>query len=159
VEVWQLSLRPLAPEFVAAAILVDPPLYMDNSGLRDERLVFTRLMLGAGKPQEELVAAGFPPSQIASLSKLDPAVLLEMESFYNGWVNEDLLTKVRCPVLLEYGDRTPGATGFANSCLHESDVEGAKRLISNCTATQIKGSGHLPQIQQPEAFRQEFPNL
>jgi pimeloyl-ACP methyl ester carboxylesterase len=142
------------PDLVAGALLIDPPLYAQY-GLRDEKEPFEQRRALAGKPVEELVAAGLPANQAAvTVSQLDGEVLgyvLDGRAF-EGWDTDTLLKQIQCPVWLEYGERGV-AGGVAASAIHEGELERATALIRDCRAVQIKGSGHVPMVQQPEEFQ------
>lgn len=140
------------PDLVRTAFLIDPPLYAQY-GLRDERPEFERRRALAGKPFDELVAAGMPANQAATISRLDGNALtyvLDGPAF-EGWDIDTLLRRMECPVLLEHGERGVGA-GVAASAIYEGELDRAVPLIKDCTVVQIKGSGHIPMVQQPEEF-------
>jgi pimeloyl-ACP methyl ester carboxylesterase len=141
------------PDLVRGAFLIDPPLYAQY-GVRDEKEPFEQRKALAGKPVDELVAGGLPLNQGAlTVSKLDGnAVGAVLDgSAFEGWDTDTLLRQVQCPVLLEYGERD-FAAGVAASAIYEGELERAVPLITDCTAVQIKGSGHIPMVQQPEEF-------
>jgi pimeloyl-ACP methyl ester carboxylesterase len=149
------------PDLVAAALLVEPTLYAPF-GLRHFKEPFEQRKAMAGKPVEELLAAGIQEMQVPlpvreraarQLMKLDGATLGQTldGTAFEGWDTDVLLKRVQCPVLLEHGERTVGA-GLAASALYEGEVERARTLIPNCTVVEIKGSGHIPMAQQPGKF-------
>ncbi len=141
------------PDLVRAAFLIDPPLYA-QFGLRDEKEPFEQRRALSGKPVEELVAGGLPANQgAATVSKLDGNALTYVldGSAFEGWDTDTLLSRIECPVLLEHGERSIGA-GVGASAIYEGELERAVPLIKDCTVIQIKGSGHIPMVQQPEEF-------
>ena len=102
---------------------------------------------------DELVAAGMPANQAATISRLDGNALtyvLDGPAF-EDWDIDTLLRRMECPVLLEHGERGVGA-GVAASAIYEGELDRAVPLIKDCTVVQIKGSGHIPMVQQPEEF-------
>ena len=141
------------PDLVKGAFLIDPPLYAQY-GLRDEKETFEQRRDLAGKPFDELVAGGLPANQgAATVSKLDGnavAAVLDGTAF-DGWDTDTLLRAMECPVLLEHGERGSGK-GVGASAIYEGEIERATACIRQCTVVEIKGSGHIPMVQQPEEF-------
>jgi len=74
-------------------------------------------------------------------------------AFADGWDTDALLSEIRCLVLLEYGELELG------SAIYEGELERAKGQLANCTAVEIKGSGHVPQMQQTEQFYGVFSDF
>jgi pimeloyl-ACP methyl ester carboxylesterase len=141
------------PDLVVGVMLIDPPLYAQY-GPRDEKEAFEQRRALAGKPVDEVVAGGLPAHQgAANVSKLDgEAVAYDLDGrAFEGWDIEAMLQRLRCPVLLEHGERGVGE-GLGASTIYEGEIERASALIKNCTVVQIKGSGHIPMAQQPEEF-------
>jgi pimeloyl-ACP methyl ester carboxylesterase len=141
------------PELVRAAVLIDPPLYAPMTGMakRDERPMFERARDMAGKPIDELLAAGLPERMTRSLSKVDGRTFAQLidNSAAEGWDTDALLRLIDCPVLLQHGERSHPGMG---SALYAGEVERAAACLRNGTIFEIKGSGHVPMIEQPEAF-------
>lgn len=141
------------PDLVVGVVLIDPPLYAQY-GPRNEKEAFEQRRALAGKPVDEVIAGGLPANQgAANVSKLDgEAVAYDLDGrAFEGWDIDALLERLQCPVLLEHGEPGVG-TGLAATMLHGDEVVRASGLIKNCTIVQIKGSGHIPMIQQPEEF-------
>jgi pimeloyl-ACP methyl ester carboxylesterase len=140
------------PDLVVGALLIDPPLYAQY-GMRDEKEPFEQRRALAGKTVEELVAAGLTGQPALTVSQLDGNVLaytLDGRAFA-GWDTDTLLRRIECPVWLEHGERGE-AGGMAKSAIYEGELERATPLIRHCTVVEIKGSGHVPMVQQREEF-------
>lgn len=147
------------PDLTRGACLIEPPLYV-SSGLRDQRKDFEGRRSLAGLSIEELVAAGTPEVQALGLSRLDGRVLEQLlngEAF-EGWDTDEILAGITCPVLLEHGQRGIGS-GIAASAVYDGEIVRASTLIRDCRVVEIKGSGHLPMIQQPEEFTRVVTNF
>jgi pimeloyl-ACP methyl ester carboxylesterase len=141
-----------ASDLVKAAFLADPPLYAPEGPLRDERGPFAAVAEQAGKPVDELVAAGVPPQRAEAVSKLDPGVLNATldQSAFAGWDTDALLRAIECPVVLEHGDRDSG------SVIYPGERERATALIHRCTVLHMPGTGHAPWLNDPEAWYKEL---
>ena len=74
-------------------------------------------------------------------------------AFADGWDTDALLLEIRCPVLLEYGELALG------SAIYEGELDRAKSQLADCMAVEIKGSGHIPQMQQTEQFYAVFSDF
>jgi pimeloyl-ACP methyl ester carboxylesterase len=139
------------PELVLATGLIEPVLYAPEFGCRNDQELFERRFKAAGKTADEVVVLGFQPFA-ANLADMDPDAIGQVLSgaCADGWETDALLRQIRCPVLLEYGELELG------SAIYPGEVERAKAQLANCTAVEIKGSGHTPQMQQTERFYEVF---
>jgi pimeloyl-ACP methyl ester carboxylesterase len=143
------------PELVLAAGLIDPGLYFPEFGVRKHQEIFERRFEAAGKPVDEVKALGFTQPFAAHLAEMDPDAVGHVLSgaSSDGWDTDGLLREIKCPVLLEYGELELG------SAIYPGEVERAKSQLANCTAVEIKGSGHAPQAQQTEKFYEVFSDF
>lgn len=75
----------------------------------------------------------------ASLRDLDPEVLTPIVSgkWLDGFVTDDLLVKVRCPVLLLQADSSRGGM------LTDHDAERLPQVLPDCTLVRFKNAPHL----------------
>lgn len=141
------------PDIVKGILLVDPPLYA-HEGLRDEREAFEQRRTMAGKHVDELVELGLPNQVALAVSTFDGnavGAVLDGDAF-DGWDTDALLARIHCPVLLEHGERNV-MLGTSASAIYEGELDRAVALIGDCTVAEIKGSGHIPMMQQPGEFR------
>jgi pimeloyl-ACP methyl ester carboxylesterase len=137
-----------APNLVRAAFLADPPLYAPEGPLRDERGPFAAVAEQAGKPVDELVAAGVPPPRAEAIAKLDPGVLRMTvdQSAFDGWDTDSYLRAIECPVVLEHGDRDLG------SAIYPGELERASALVSRCTVLRIADTGHAAWVTKKDEW-------
>lgn len=137
------------PELVSALVLLDPTLYVGERGLRDDLQPFTNTFKNAGRPQEDLVKENIPPGRARQVSSLDPeAMAMCLDgSMFRGCDVDALLAAVRCPVVLQHGERELG------SMIYPGELERAVSHIDNCMVMNIVGSGHTAWLVKPEEFR------
>lgn len=140
----------LHPDRVLAAVLVDPPLYVEEFGLRDTRVIFEGIAVAAGRPVDELVEGGRPRSRAEVLASLDPAVPREAldGTAFEGWDTDAHLSAMRCPTLLLHGERALG------SAIYDGELERAASKLSDVTIAAFEGVGHGIHVEQPERFVQ-----
>lgn len=138
----------LHPDRLLAAVLVDPPLYVGEFGLRDDRPVFEGMAAAAGRSVEELVDDGRPRARAELLAKLDPGTLLQIldGSALEGWDTDSHLLAMRCPTLLIHGERA------LNSAMYDGEPDRAASKLGDVTVFPFDGSGHNMHVEQPERF-------
>jgi pimeloyl-ACP methyl ester carboxylesterase len=137
------------PDLVRGILLADPGLYLHELGLRNMEAPFELWREQTGRPIDELEASGLGPLRARDLNRLDPAVWdvwMDLPRNFEGWDTDGLLKKIRCPVLLQYGEQELG------SIIYDGEAERAANLIKRGGILQIKGSGHSAMIAQPEEF-------
>jgi pimeloyl-ACP methyl ester carboxylesterase len=147
-----------APELVKAAFLVDPPLYAPEGPLRDEAGPFAAVEKQAGLPLDELLATGMPPARAEALTRLDPGVMAAVndQSGFAGWDTDAYLSAIRCPVLLEHGDREGLDPAGLPSVIHEGELERAVALLKDVRVLHLPGTGHAPWMAAEAAFYAEL---
>lgn len=136
------------PDRVLAAVLVDPPLYVAEHGLRDDQTGFEQVAQGAGRPVDDLVGFGMPRFRAEMLSQLDPAVMSQIVdgSAFAGWDTDHQLKSLVCPTLLLHGERA------LNSAMYEGELERVQAAMPALRVVGVGGTGHLIQVEQPEQF-------
>jgi len=136
------------PDSVQAAVLVDPPLYVAERGLRDDREGFEQISTVAGRGTDQLVRFGMPRFRAEMLSRLDPEVMTQIVdgSAFDGWDTDEQLSAIRCPTLLLHGERA------LNSAIYDGELERARATLGGLRIVGIEGAGHLIQVEQPERF-------
>ena len=140
----------LHPDLVLAVILLDPPLYVREFGLRDDQAGYEGIAARAGRPLEELRAAGLPPLRGRMLAMLDPGVPRQAldGSAFADWDTDAYLSAMRCPTLLIHGERA------LNSAIYEGDLDRATAKLSDVTVAGFQQAGHSVHREQPEQFIQ-----
>ncbi|HEU0075476.1 MAG TPA: alpha/beta hydrolase [Dehalococcoidia bacterium] len=138
------------PDLATAAILLDPPLYAPEFGLRHFEAPFRMVQMAAGQPFEAIVgpitSVGLPEAFARSISWLDGAFFGQMidGSAFEGWETDKFLRSVRCAVLLQHGQPALG------SALYPGEVERASTLLKDCRLLEVSDSGHSPFERLPE---------
>jgi pimeloyl-ACP methyl ester carboxylesterase len=136
------------PARVLAAVLVDPPLYVAEHGLRDDEAGFEQVAQIASRPVEQLVRFGMPRFRAEMLAQLDPAAMRQIVdgSAFVGWDTDHQLNSLRCPTLLLSGERA------LNSAIYEGELERARIAQRELRTASAQGAGHLIHVDQPEWF-------
>ena len=145
------------PAQIRALILLDPPLrHLDTPMSKLVAGHWFRGVLGVlegTQAPDTVFRRFFPETDQAGVralaervSTVDPRsveVLLN-DQFYDGFELTPLLSRVTCPALLLYGQLERGGL------VRPADAVVFERQVSQGTAVQIEGAGHLLQWEQPE---------
>ncbi len=146
------------PDFVAAGVLEDPPLY---SGERTDydfsQFKVMELAASSGMTVDQILAAwpaepwmtgAFRSDQAESLTELDPENLRVTTdlSATLGFDVDGHLSRIRCPMLVM-------RAGGAGGALPVEDEERALRQLVRGQAIVFEDSGHLIHAQHPEDYR------
>lgn len=147
-----------APSTVQSLLLEDPPLYAFRHSDRPSRFKATYDLVSSKPPPELLFrrvsemyeGAGRDriDSIVASLSRLDPAVLkftVDRTSMWGDWV-EGEMRAIRCPTILLHADPALGGAATYEEAKH------AAGLIKGCRLVHWPESPHSMLPFKPEAF-------
>ena len=77
--------------------------------------------------------------------QVDPAYLKTLldDRYFDGFDLQTVLEKITCPTLFLYGEIERGAV------VREKDLVFFLKQVPHATAIQIKGAGHILQLDQP----------
>jgi pimeloyl-ACP methyl ester carboxylesterase len=157
-----------APELVRAVVLVDPRLaaLTEEGASRTGRNEHYRALYdmltteGSANDKRSEMAAnhpGFNEVQLRDRSKMlslfDPEIftfILEGRML-ERYRLEELLPKIKCPVLLMQGN--PELEGFGG-VLADREAELAVSLLADCAHVQLMDAGHGIHLDQPAVFTQ-----
>ena len=160
-----------APELVSGLILEDPPLYFVN-GLNE---IYTALFEGivvmattiqngsqtsahwfevmanapdpySGRPGIETMGEERIRLRLESIGQMKPKALRDGIDGSLKWDTDAVLAKLKCPVILLWGDPAIGAV------MTGEEVDQAVSVIANCRAVQAPAVGHLIHDQAPEIW-------
>lgn len=155
------------PELIRAVILLEPGTIARNTPIQSisgpgDWIIGVGEVLESKRSAKEFILEFNPEidevgvRNIESMIRsVDPEFISVMvhNKFFEGFILEDALTKVICPVLLIRGDLELG------SLLPEAEVDFIKQHIPQITAIHIKGSGHFPYWEQTEATLEHITNF
>lgn len=147
-----------APETARSLLLEDPPLYAYRHSERPSRFRATYDLV-ASKPSPDVLLRRIEEmyegatkeriaSVVASLSRLDPAVLhfsVDHTFLWNDWI-EDQMRAIRCPSVLLHAD--PAAGGAAT----HDEAKQAANLISGCRLVHWPESPHGMMTFKPAEY-------
>jgi pimeloyl-ACP methyl ester carboxylesterase len=144
------------PELVRALILLDPPILLREESIRSTSaypyFVGVYAILTRQQTATEVFSEMIPGIDQAGIRSLEDMVsqvdpeyvktLLDDRAF-EGLDLQAVLEKITCPILFLYGEIERGAV------VREKDVEYFLNCVPHGTAIQIKGAGHILQLDQP----------
>ena len=144
------------PDLVRAMMLFDPPLFIHERCLGDFQPTFERMAKLSGLPVDELIRNGVAEAVAPSLSMADPGVFAGVVdgSYGEGLVMNEILSRVKCPIVLTHGQQLREREGWANSMISADDVARAKALLPTASFVEIPDSGHIPQTQNAPVARE-----
>ncbi|MCZ6570826.1 MAG: alpha/beta hydrolase [Deltaproteobacteria bacterium] len=148
------------PELVRALVLVDPPLYKNETGPAAFGSMFRAFKelaesdLTAGEISERLAGQvpelplEFAPALAQFLVWLDPQTPGQVldGSAFGSWRSDELPERITCPLQLLVGEAALGGA------LETTEVERAEKKLANCQTVFMNDAGHNPHVEQPEAF-------
>ncbi len=150
------------PDKVRALIVEDSPLRLDNyrriiDSSRDMFALWLDLKYRAQSEQDlslrvadaykdySGVTSGWIMFFAGCLWRLDPtffdALLHDFRGFVEGYVCEDILAKIECPVLVLRGEKRLGAV------MTDEEISWLQRNFSNVKCVMIDGVGHLLHLE------------
>lgn len=146
----------IVPDLVRSLILLDPPLYLREESIRSNYAYdyFTGVYsyLTKQRTAQEVFTNLFPGINEEDIGKLeaglrgtDPEFLKTVvdDRIMDGWDMEASVKSIICPTLMLHGEVEKG------SVVRDSDVEFLRNHVSQAEEMQIKGAGHLLQVDQP----------
>jgi len=139
------------PELTRAAVLCDPALFAEALRIPEWSEAFSAWRQIAGEPFEEICSLQNPQNafdrrRARDLSKLDPKVLEDLNTYWDSFDLEYLLGQISCPVLLVYGNYQNGGV------LTVEQAEDVTSSISNCISQFMDDVGHAPHRDKPDEF-------
>jgi pimeloyl-ACP methyl ester carboxylesterase len=159
------------PKQVKAIILVDPPLHLQHTSLKDipngpyktfKQIVEIIQASQSRQSIERALAKHFPGGNSEAyraraevLSQLDPdALAISLENHHLAGLNLDaLLLQIECPTLLIQGNPERGAALF------DEDVHRALALLRRGVRVGISEGGHMLHQSHPEAILDAVSNF
>lgn len=144
------------PEIIQALILLDPPIFLREESIKTVSAynyflgVYT--ILTHQQTAETVFSNIFPGIDETGIrhlkdmvSQVDPEYVKTLldDHYFEGFDTQSILKNISCPALLLYGEIEHGAV------VRDDDVEFFLNHAPHGTAIQIKGAGHILQLDQP----------